>query len=178
VDCFIAGRQDGEPLVAHLPAMTERALEHRIAPQLVDSREIGRAIPHARCQHHAPSAYLLAVAELQREAIADGCAADHLARAVLDARVGRQLAAAGGIQLGRGPLVMAEQTADDLRRPVALFVGVDHQRPPAGPAQHQRCAQPRRATADDHALPLGCHAARFADDASSKPRTSRHETAT
>jgi hypothetical protein len=57
---------------------------------------------------------------------------------------------------------VAQQSAYTVRREVALFAGVDHQRAPPRPPEHQRGAQPGGARADNDAFPGRIHNARIA----------------
>jgi len=51
--------------------------------------------------------------------------ADHFAGAVFHARIRREFAAPGGVELGRGPAVMPKQTPDPVRGEIALFARID-----------------------------------------------------
>ena len=151
------GRDGGQPRVPHLPAVTERALEHRRTPQLGNTRQVGRAVLHAGREQHTTGSNLLTATHPQDEPVTDAMPATNLPTAVFDARIGRQLLPPRLVQLGRPSPVESEQTPDDVRRPVALLPGVDDHRPPTGSPQYQRGTQSRGACADDGALPPLIH---------------------
>jgi hypothetical protein len=52
---------------------------------------------------------------------------------------------------------MAEQPTDVRRRPIALPTPVQHERPPPRTPEHHGGAQPRDATADNHAVKVVVH---------------------
>ena len=103
--------------------------------------------------------------------MADRCAADDLPVAVLDTGIRRQLATTSLIQLGQRPMIVAQQPANRACHLIARFPRVDHQGPPTRPAQHQRDAQPGRATTDDDAFPLVIQAASVAEVAIGQTRS-------
>ena len=69
-------------------------------------------------------------------------AADDLAGTHLHGRIRRELRAAASVEVGRGPTVVTEQAADAVGDAIALPSGIDHQRPPAGPARTSAALNP------------------------------------
>src|SRR4029077_1515345 len=78
--------------------------------------------------------------------------------ALFHTRIRREFSAACGVELGRRPTVMPQQTTDPVSGEITLFTRVDKQRAATGPAQHQTGAQSGRAAADDDAVPHVVHA--------------------
>jgi hypothetical protein len=149
-------------LVADLPSVAERAVEHRAAPPLGESGERGEAVVHARGEHHAPRHLARAAGQLEQEARVVLLAAQDLAGPQLHGRVGRELVSPGGVELGRRASVVAEQAADARGVAVALASRIDDERPPSRAAEHQRSAQAGGPGSDDDAVPGPVHVVRVA----------------
>lgn len=161
-DCALYTRgapvEHSERLVADLPAVTERAVEHRASPPLGDAGQVGPAVVHPGGEQHTPRTLARAGGELEHEAPVAALAAHDLTRMQLDGGIARQLVAPGGVERGRWPAIVAEQPADAVGDAVALASGVDHERPLPRAAEHQRSAQAGGTGTDDDAIPLRFHA--------------------
>ncbi|MCW2650308.1 MAG: hypothetical protein JWR32_1284 [Mycobacterium sp.] len=154
---FLTGGQRSQRPISHFPAVTERALEHRIAPQLGEPGQPRGAVVHAGGQQHPQSPHDLAAFQLELEHLVAGRRAHHPTLAQLDAGIARELVPTLHVQLCRRPLVVTQQAADAVRHKVALLTGIDHQRAAPRTAEHQCCAQPGSAAADHDAFPCRLH---------------------
>ena len=144
-------------LVADLPAVAERAVEHGAAPALGDPGERRVPVVHAGGEQDPPRRSRAS----RRRARATKPPStrsplDHLARRAPRRPGSRELGAPGGVEAGRRAAVLAEQAADAVGDEVALAARVDDQRPPAGAAEHERGAQPGGARRRRRCSPSSC----------------------
>ena len=149
----LAPVEDAQRPLPDLPAVAERAVEHRSAEPLGEAGQLGVPVVHAGGQQDAPGRLPAAVREVEHEARLGPGAGDDLALAHLDGRVGRELGPPGGVQVGGRPAVVAQQAADAVGDAVARATRVDDEGPAPGPAEDQRGAEARGAAADDDAVP-------------------------
>ena len=148
-----AAVEDAERPVADLPAVAERAVEHRPPEAFGQAGDVGVAVVHAGGEQDPARHDAGAVGQVEHEPRLAAAAVHHLAGAHLDARVAGQLGAAIRVEVGRRPAVVAEEAADAVGHAVALPAGVEHQRAAARPAEHQGGAEAGGPTADDDAVP-------------------------
>src|SRR5918998_1167858 len=155
--------EHAQGLLPDLPPMTERAVEDRPPPSLLDARQVRAAVVHAGRQQHPARRLGGAVAERQDEGVLVAPAPDDLAGAHLHGRIGGQLGPAGRVELGGRATVLAQQAPDPGSDRVARPPAVDHERAPPRPPQHERRAESGSATSDHDAVPCRFHAAHDAD---------------
>ena len=158
-------------------------MEDRAAPALLDPRQRRTPILHAD-RRAAPFAWPPpAAGQLEDEAAVVALAAHDLARAQLDARVGRELLAPRRVEGVRRAAVLTEQAADPLSGAVALLASTTSVRwrarpstsaalrpaaPPPTTMQSQSMWQGWRATAEF--AKVLCHAGKGIRGADRRPR--------
>ena len=159
---LLAARQHRQRLIPNLPAVAERAMEHRPAPQLGKPRQRRRAVIHAGGQQHPSRPLPVAVAEFQLEDVGHALACHHLARCAVarwDMRPTRRARPrTARPAIGRhGPAGRRYRVRPDCsghrRRPAACAAGPDrapgrrsgrpHHRP--RPCSPKRCPCPKLA---------------------------------
>ena len=170
-----AAGQDGDHLVAHLPAVAVRAVQHIASPPLRHPGHVRQLIgqprgdqqtpgQHAPGQHapgdhapghHVPGQHGLPVGQHHPEAgavppvIVQLLGRRDRAGHHLPAVPG-QLGAARGEQVARRGSLAAQVVVDLRGGGVARIPGIHHQHRAAAPGQGHSRAEPRRAPADDH----------------------------
>lgn len=164
---LVTGRERGQPLVPHFPAVTKRALEHGFAPKLIEPSDVRRAISHTGGQQHPARGDLITTFQFEYKPVVVANAVHDASVAEFHTGIGRQLAATRRIQLGGSSLIVTQQPAHHGSCRIAGFPRVDDEGAPACSSQHQRTAQARRAATDDHTFPFA-HRACFADARRSK----------
>ena len=157
-----SGGEHADPLVADLPAVAERAVQHLVAPPLGHARHVGQVVLQPGRDQQPPAVDDGAVLEVDLEAAVGAAGADGAAAAYL-AAVGHQVGPALLEQCERGGALPAEQVVHPRGGGVARGAGVHHQHPSPRPRQRDRPAQPGGAASDHHhvvpVLLLHCHVA-------------------
>ena len=138
--------------VAHLPAVAERAVEHRPPPERLDPGQRRRVVAQPVGQHDRVGAHGRPVRRRDDEPVADPLGVLDGAMAELDVRMLLRAGAARFAQVRRLHPIMPEQPADTLGDGVRRPVVVHHEHALARPAQHERRAQARGPAADDHGV--------------------------
>ena len=139
----------GQREVAHLPAVAERAVEDRSAPQRLDSRQRGRLVAQAVREHERVRAQLATVGQPHLELLGAHTGVDDGGVPHLDGGEACELLAPGAAQLDRREAAVAEQSADRARLHVCGPTGVEHQDPASRPPESQGGTQAGRAAPHD-----------------------------
>jgi hypothetical protein len=138
--------------VAHFPAVAERAVEHRLAPQCLDPGQRRRVVAQAVGQHDRVGAHGRPVRRRQDEPIPDPLDVADGAMTELDVRVLLELTLPAFAQVRRLHPIMPEQPADTFGHGVCRPVVVHHEHPLPRPAQHESRAQARGPAAHNHGV--------------------------
>jgi hypothetical protein len=144
------GRMEREGLVAHLPAVTVRAVQHAAPPQRAEPVDLGEDVADADREEHSPSANLDAVGEADCEMVLLSTHRRHANLSQLDGIVRGELLARDAQQLGRFRSVACEEAVRRGRRRVAWRPVVDDERAAARAAEDERGAEACGASADDY----------------------------
>ncbi len=139
--------------VAHLPAVTERTVKDLPAPVLAKARDVRYLIVHPGRQDHRLGANLL-IAGDDDESVFVWSGAAGLRVTELNRVVSGDLASCPGIELIGRRAVEPHHAADVRVGTIALPSDVEDQGSPPRPAENERGAQTRSATADNDNLPL------------------------
>ena len=146
-----AGAVHGQRQVAHLPAVAERAVEDRPAPEPGHARQRRRVVAQPVREHQRAAAHRAAV-EPHGEAVRPGVGVEHLGVPDLDVGEAGQLLAAGLPQVRGGHACLRQQAPDSVRGGVGGPPRVEHQHALPRAAQHQGGAESGGAAADDHGI--------------------------
>ena len=145
-----AARQHADRLVAHLPAVAVRAVQHVAAPPLPQPGHVRQLVDQPGGHQQPARPHRPAVGQRHREPVVGRRDAVDLA----GRRSGRRSRAPPrGPSRAARPAAMPSRPSRPCtpgRRRVARRARVDHQHRPPGPGQHQRPAQPGGAAADHH----------------------------
>ena len=144
--------EDAERLVADLPAVAVRAVQHVAGPPLAQARNVGQLVAQAGGDQQPPRRDRVAVGEQDLEPVvaargrrsADGAGDDGRRRSrCTSSRPGRQ-------QVGGRQPVAGQEPVHVRGGRVARCAGVHHEDPAAGAGQDQGCGQAGGSAADDH----------------------------
>jgi hypothetical protein len=137
-------------LIAHLPAMAIRAMQHVPSPPVDDSGDGQQLVPESGRDEHAAGAHRTAVRgqfNLEPSGIlgkSGDCARDDFPG------VATHLVAPDRKELTGRKTIPGQIPVHVRGRRVARTPGINHGNSTAGPSQDQRCRQPGRAAAHDH----------------------------
>ena len=158
-----AARQHPDGLVAHLPAVAVRAVQHLAAPPLAQPRHVRQLVGEAGRHQEAAGPHPAAVGQGHGEPVADLLRPGHLAG--LDpTAVAAHLRAPRREQLAGRRALAPQQAVHAGGRGVARRTRVDDQHRPARPRQHERSVQPGGTAADHHYVISLVHAVHGASD--------------
>ena len=141
--------EDGDPLVADLPAVAVGAVQHVPAPPLGEPGHVGQLVDHAAGDQDASGGDASTALGGDEEGARFAGQAHDAVVEHLDA-VRRHLGAADLEQLERGDALAPEVVVGVVGRGVAGLAGIDHQHRAPGPAEGHRTAQAGHAATDHH----------------------------
>ncbi len=142
------GREHADALIADLPAMAVRAVQHVDAPALGQAWDLGQLVAQAG-RDQQPTGGNSSIGEVDAKTIPHPRYGPGQSR--LDApAVPGQFRLAERVELGRRRAVPAQKVVHMTGRRVALITCIQNQHRAAKARQRHRTAEPRGSTTNDH----------------------------
>ena len=148
MDSRRSGREHADPLVANLPAVAVRAVQHLVAPALAQPVDLRQVVDEPGRHQQPPRGESLAAAEQHLEPVAEPRCCDRTPFPHL-AAVAAHFLAPEGDQIQRRQAVPGQHVVDAGGGGVARSAGVDDEHQPPRAQQCDRTTQAGGATPDD-----------------------------